>query len=84
MQKLQVSGPNFSADIAVYLNCPARGGERYVLKITHHASKMFWATGLVHRTGEAVLEVFKKSYLEEMLKGTSSRWSTIMQMVQEN
>ena len=66
--------PNFSADIAVYLNCPARGGERYVLKITHHASKMFWATGLVHRTGEAVLEVFK-----ELFRGDVRRYKLKME-----
>ena len=66
--------PNFSADIAVYLNCPARGGERYVLKITHHASKMFWATGLVHRTGEAVLEVFK-----ELFRGDVKRYKLKME-----
>eukprot|EP00602_Paraphysomonas_sp_CaronLab_P004809 CAMPEP_0185023452 /NCGR_PEP_ID=MMETSP1103-20130426/6129_1 /TAXON_ID=36769 /ORGANISM="Paraphysomonas bandaiensis, Strain Caron Lab Isolate" /LENGTH=1343 /DNA_ID=CAMNT_0027556055 /DNA_START=49 /DNA_END=4080 /DNA_ORIENTATION=+ len=54
--------PNFSADIAVYLNCPARGGEIYVLKLTHHASRMFWSEGLVHRTGSSVLQVFKKIF----------------------
>jgi hypothetical protein len=56
--------PDITADIAVYLNCPALKGETCVLGITHSNSNSLWAKGLVTRDGPSVMAYFK-----ELLEG---------------
>lgn len=51
--------PDITADIAVYLNCPALSGETCVLGINHSNSNYLWCKGLVQRDGPSVLKYFQ-------------------------
>jgi hypothetical protein len=67
--------PDITADIAVYLNCPALKGETCVLGITHSNSNSLWAKGLVTRDGPSVMAYFKELLEGEFrAKDISLRW----------
>ena len=58
--------PDISADVQVFLNTPARGDERYVIKLTHHPSRMFWVKGVNQRTKEEVIQFFREVFEGEI------------------